>query len=89
MPSEPHLLQSLPENRQSPSLIHDAGMQEEEDEAPKPRSYPALLLEVLLTFLLPFLLILAAVAFSGKKNYFYAPGKPQATWPKHPWELTK
>ena len=44
---------------------------------PKPRSYLSLLLEVVLTFLLPLVLVLLAVAFAGKKRMFYLPGKPQ------------
>ena len=58
---------------------------------PQQRGYLSLLLEVLVTFLLPLLLVLAVTALSGptRKNkpftYWYLPGKPQATWPPHPW----
>lgn len=51
---------------------------------PAPAAWVALLAEVVVTMLLPFLLVIASVAFSGKKNYFYQPGKPQPTWPPHP-----
>ncbi len=44
--------------------------------APKPRAWLALILEVLCTFILPFILAVACTATQGKKKYWQLPGKP-------------